>query len=55
MLGDAEDSASLLRVAQTAKVLLSSAGPYLENGTAVVEACIEAGTHYADINGGLHA
>ncbi|MGH8453174.1 MAG: saccharopine dehydrogenase family protein [Nevskiales bacterium] len=48
---DAADSASLARLAQSARVMLSTVGPYLQRGEALVKACAEAGTHYADITG----
>jgi len=38
-------------VAQFAKVVISTAGPFLSFGEALVEACINEGTHYCNISG----
>jgi short subunit dehydrogenase-like uncharacterized protein len=41
----------LLRLAKKTKVLISTVGPYHKYGSAVVEACVETGTHYLDVTG----
>jgi short subunit dehydrogenase-like uncharacterized protein len=46
-----EDPASLARMAASARVLLTTVGPYLRYGTPVLEACVAAGTHYLDLTG----
>jgi short subunit dehydrogenase-like uncharacterized protein len=46
-----DDHASLLKLAERARVVLNLAGPYEPHAEALVAACIEAGTHYADISG----
>jgi short subunit dehydrogenase-like uncharacterized protein len=48
---DVGDPASLLRMASRARVVLNLVGPYTLHGEAVIEACIEAGAHYADLTG----
>ena len=48
---DARDAGSLLRMAAQGRVLVSTVGPYLRTGLAVVEACVQAATDYADITG----
>ncbi|KAM0716590.1 hypothetical protein Q7P37_008035 [Cladosporium fusiforme] len=45
------EKADLLRLASTTKVLITTVGPYHKYGTAVVEACVETGTHYLDVTG----
>ena len=41
----------LVKLAKKTKVLISTVGPYHKYGTAVVEACVETGTHYLDCTG----
>ena len=48
---DLKDAASVDRMAAATQVVASTAGPFLELGMAVVEACVRHGTHYADISG----
>lgn len=45
------EKADLERLAKTTKVLITTVGPYHKYGTAVVEACVETGTHYLDVTG----
>lgn len=47
----ADDPASLKAMAEQAKVVLTTVGPYIRYGEALVKACIEAETHYVDITG----
>lgn len=47
----ASNPAELLECASRTRVLLSTAGPFAKCGTAVVRACVVAGTDYADITG----
>ena len=51
MVADINDKASMLKLASSTKVLLSTAGPYIQLGTPIIRACVQAKTHYADING----
>lgn len=46
-----EDAASLERMASQARVVITTVGPYTTRGEPLVEACIRAGTDYADLTG----
>ncbi|WP_437492962.1 saccharopine dehydrogenase NADP-binding domain-containing protein [Sorangium sp. So ce1014] len=46
-----EDAASLDRMASQARVVITTVGPYSTRGEPLVEACIRAGTDYADLTG----
>ena len=48
---DVSDPASLRAVAESAKVVITTVGPYLEHGEPLVAACAEAGTDYVDLTG----
>ncbi|MEW5742200.1 MAG: saccharopine dehydrogenase NADP-binding domain-containing protein [Myxococcota bacterium] len=48
---DSGDSDSLKEVAQRARVLCTTVGPYAKYGLPVVAACAKAGTHYTDLSG----
>jgi short subunit dehydrogenase-like uncharacterized protein len=48
---DTGDAASLTRLAESTRVLVTTVGPYQRYGLPVVEACARAGTHYADLTG----
>ena len=48
---DATDAAGLARVASQTKVIVTTVGPYVLHGTALVAACASAGTHYCDLTG----
>ncbi|MGY1727038.1 saccharopine dehydrogenase family protein [Geodermatophilus sp. SYSU D01062] len=48
---DSGDPASLTRMAEGTRVLVTTVGPYHRYGLPVVEACARAGTHYADLTG----
>lgn len=47
----ADDPASLARMAERTRVVLTTVGPYIRYGEPVVEACVKASTHYVDITG----
>jgi short subunit dehydrogenase-like uncharacterized protein len=49
--GDSSDPAAMRRLAEEAKVVATTVGPYRKYGMALVEACANAGTHYADLTG----
>ena len=51
IVADAHDNAALDKLAQSAKVVLSTAGPFALYGSDLVEACVNNGTHYVDITG----
>ena len=48
---DANDAASLGAMARSAKVVISTVGPYIRYGEPLVAACAEAGTDYVDLTG----
>ena len=51
VVADSGDPASLAAMAQGARVVASTVGPYHPSGLALVDACIAAGTDYADLTG----
>jgi short subunit dehydrogenase-like uncharacterized protein len=51
VLADVDNPSSLAEMAAKTTVLMNAAGPFNLYGKRVVEACIEAGTHYLDITG----
>ncbi len=51
LVADTGDPASLREMAAGTRVLASTVGPYRRYGIPVVQACAEAGTHYADLTG----
>ncbi len=48
---DSGDRASLMAMTEQTRVLLTTVGPYQKYGEPLVAACVETGTHYADITG----
>jgi short subunit dehydrogenase-like uncharacterized protein len=48
---DATDAASLREIAESARVVASTVGPFLRYGEPLVAACAAAGTDYVDITG----
>jgi short subunit dehydrogenase-like uncharacterized protein len=48
---DASDPGSVCAVAESARVLISTVGPYVLYGEPLVGACAEAGTDYVDLTG----
>jgi short subunit dehydrogenase-like uncharacterized protein len=48
---DVTDATSLREVAESARVVVTTVGPYIEYGEPVVAACAEAGTDYVDLTG----
>ncbi|SDD17714.1 saccharopine dehydrogenase family protein [Actinokineospora iranica] len=51
LVADVEDPASLKAVAEAARVVVTTVGPYINYGDALVAACAQAGTDYADLTG----
>ncbi|GAA1922621.1 saccharopine dehydrogenase family protein [Nocardioides marmoribigeumensis] len=51
LVADATDADSLREVAESARVVVTTVGPYLEHGEPLVAACAEAGTDYVDLTG----
>lgn len=51
VVADAADSAALAAVAESAKVVVTTVGPYALYGEPLVAACAAAGTDYVDLTG----
>jgi short subunit dehydrogenase-like uncharacterized protein len=51
LVADATDPASLRRIADSARVVITTVGPYIEYGEPLVAACAAAGTDYVDLTG----
>ncbi len=51
LAADAADAAALARVAGSAKVVITTVGPYALYGAPLVAACAAAGTDYVDLTG----
>jgi short subunit dehydrogenase-like uncharacterized protein len=51
IVADVADPSSLAAMAARTRVVLDLAGPYTRYGRPVIEACIAAGAHYADLTG----
>ncbi len=51
LIADVNDAGSLASVATSARVVVSTVGPYVEYGEPLVAACAEAGTDYLDLTG----
>ncbi|MFF5178153.1 saccharopine dehydrogenase family protein [Micromonospora sp. NPDC000316] len=51
LTADVTDADSLRAVAQSARVVASTVGPFIHHGEPLVAACAEAGTDYLDITG----
>ncbi|MFJ8578431.1 saccharopine dehydrogenase family protein [Micromonospora sp. NPDC093277] len=51
LTADVTDPASLRAVAERARVVATTVGPYIQHGEPVVAACAAAGTDYVDISG----
>jgi len=51
VIADSNDEASLLDLVHSAKVIISTVGPYAYYGSLLVKVCAEQGTHYVDLTG----
>lgn len=51
VVADSLDAAAVADLAASTKVVLTTVGPYARVGLPLVEACADAGTHYADLTG----
>ena len=51
LVADLNDARSLAEMADAARVVVTTVGPYRHQGIDLVEACVKAGTHYADLAG----
>lgn len=50
---DASDAVSVAALAASTTAVATTVGPYLRHGLPLVQACADAGTHYADLTGEL--
>jgi len=50
---DLDDTPALLAALRQVKVVVNAAGPYNFTAKQMVEACLQTGTHYVDLNGDL--
>jgi short subunit dehydrogenase-like uncharacterized protein len=53
IVADKSDPDSLSKLASGTRAVITTVGPYAQGGLALVEACANAGTHYADLAGEL--
>ncbi|MGW0638328.1 saccharopine dehydrogenase family protein [Nocardia salmonicida] len=51
VIADADDQTSLDAMAKRTGVVVTTVGPYARYGLGLVQACAQAGTHYADLTG----
>src|ERR1700730_2428593 len=51
LVADSADSKALTKLAAATQVVATTVGPYRTNGINLVEACVAAGTDYADLSG----
>jgi short subunit dehydrogenase-like uncharacterized protein len=51
LVADSQDGAALAALARRARAVATTVGPYQRYGFPLVQACAEAGTHYADLTG----
>jgi short subunit dehydrogenase-like uncharacterized protein len=51
VVADKSDPESVRKLAEGARVVVTTVGPYAQGGLTLVEACARAGTHYADLAG----
>lgn len=51
VIADSRDRDAVAALAESARVIATTVGPYFKYGKPLVEACAAAGTHYADLTG----
>ena len=51
LTADASDEPSLRAMAQRARVVITTVGPYIRYGEPLIRACVQAGTDYVDLTG----
>ena len=51
LVADSDDAAALTAMADQARVVISTVGPYARYGTTLLEVCAQQGTHYCDLTG----
>jgi len=54
VIADSGDAESLAAMAARTSVVCTTVGPYALYGSELVEACVNAGTHYCDLTGEVH-
>jgi len=50
---DVDDTTALLAALREVKVVMNAAGPFQFTARQMIEACLQTGTHYLDINGDI--
>jgi short subunit dehydrogenase-like uncharacterized protein len=50
---DVSDTTALQAALKEVKVIINAAGPFQFTGKQIIEACLQTGTHYLDINGDI--
>jgi short subunit dehydrogenase-like uncharacterized protein len=51
VVADSQDTAALKAMAERTTAIATTVGPYKQYGTPLVQACVDAGTHYGDLTG----
>lgn len=51
LIADSDNADSLAKLARSARVVLTTVGPYAKFGSKLVQACVAHGTHYCDLAG----
>ncbi|MEV6414034.1 saccharopine dehydrogenase NADP-binding domain-containing protein [Kribbella sp. NPDC051718] len=51
LIADVDDAVSLKKIAEAARIVVTTVGPYVRYGEPLVAACAEAGTDYLDLTG----
>ncbi|MDX6259604.1 MAG: hypothetical protein QOH84_1292 [Kribbellaceae bacterium] len=51
LIADVDDAASLQKIAEATRIVVTTVGPYIRYGEPLVAACAEAGTDYLDLTG----
>ncbi len=51
LIADTDQPESLETLAKSAKIVITTVGPYVLHGEPIVKACVEAGTHCLDLSG----
>ena len=50
---DVNDAAALLTALREVKLVVNAAGPFDRTARQIIEACLQTGTHYLDVNGDI--
>ena len=51
LVADSDDEGALTDLAQQARVVITTVGPYARHGSLLLETCAREGTHYCDLTG----